>query len=228
MRLSVSEVASLLNAGEERVYDWIEDGNLPAQRISGEYRINRTELLEWATARDIALAPRAFVDSLSGSSIVSVADALLAGGVAYDLPSDDAAAAIRQIVAALPIADEGDREALLQFLLARESFGLAVTGDGIAIPQVRTPVVLPVRNASAGVSLLSLSFLSRPLMISAPERSRVVDSIFFLVSPTVTSHLAVLAKLTACINDEDFHTAVKRRRNAVDIVQAAAEAEGRL
>ena len=67
MRLSVSEVASLLNAGEERVYDWIEDGQLPAQRIRGEYRINRTDLLEWATAREMALAPRVFADSLSGS-----------------------------------------------------------------------------------------------------------------------------------------------------------------
>jgi nitrogen PTS system EIIA component len=227
VRLSVKEVASLLNASEQRVYDWIEDGNLPAQRMSGEYRINRTELLEWATALSIALAPRAFVDSLSGSRIPSVADALTAGGVVYEVPSNDAAAMIRQIVASVPLADEGDREVLLQFLLARESFGLAATSDGIAIPQVRTPVVLPVRS-SGDASLLSLSFLSRPLMISASETNRVVDSIFFLVSPTVTSHLAVLSKLTACINDGGFHGAVKRRRNAVDIVQAAAEAEARL
>ncbi len=226
MRLSVSEVASLLNAGEERVYDWIEDGQLPAQRIRGEYRINRTELLEWATAREVALAPRVFADSLGGSGITSVAAALLAGGVAYDIPSSDAGAAIRQIVASLPLADEGDREALQQFVLAREAFGLAVIGDGIAIPQVRTPVVLPLRSGSSG-SLLSLSFLTRPLLISS-EKNRVVDSIFFLISPTVTSHLAVLAKLTACVNDDGFHTAVKRRRNGVDIVQAAADAEAAL
>jgi PTS system nitrogen regulatory IIA component len=228
VRLSVSEAAVLLNAGEEHVYDWIEDGGLPAQRIRGEYRINRTELLEWATERAIPFASRAFADSVKESGIVSVAEALTAGGVVYDVPSADAVAVVRQIVACLPLADEGDREALLQFLLARESFGLAVTGDAIAIPQVRTPVVLPVRKAVAGAPLLSLFFLGRPLMLSASDKNRVVESIFFLVSPTVTSHLSVLARLAASLNDEAFRTAIKRRRSAVDIVQAAADAEGRL
>lgn len=228
MRLSVSETAALLDAGEERVAEWIEDGSLPAQRILGEYRINRTELLEWATERQIALAPRAFGDALTGSGIPTVSEALLAGGITTDDRSADPAAVMRGIVQALPLAEEADREALLQFLLPRDSFGLSLKDDGIAVPQVRTPVILPVRHAPSEGSILTLTFLSRPLMIPTSGANTVVDSIFFLVSPSVTNHLALLSKLTACLNDEKFHAAVKRRRTAVDLVSAAAEVEARL
>lgn len=221
MKLSVSEVAQLLAAGEERVVDWIEDGSLPARRIRGEYRINRTELLEWATERQIALAPAAFCDPLSGSSFGSLSDALLAGGATHDETSTDAEQAMRRIIAALPLASEADRDSLLGFVLARESFGLAVV-DGIAVPQVRTPVILPLRKGTPA-SLLTLTFLARPLELSASGAT--VDSIFFLVSPTVTTHLALLARLTASLKDERFRSGVKRRRTEVDLVDLAAEVE---
>ena len=60
MKLTVSEAASLLGSAEDRVYDWIEEAALPAQKIRGQFRINRTDLLEWATQHNITLAPRAF------------------------------------------------------------------------------------------------------------------------------------------------------------------------
>ena len=63
MKLTIPEAATLLGANEERVRDWIEDDGLPAQRIRGQYRINRTELLEWATEHDIALRPHVFARS---------------------------------------------------------------------------------------------------------------------------------------------------------------------
>ena len=105
MKLSVSETAQLLDAGEERVFEWIEDGSLPAQRIRGEYRINRSELLEWATERQIALAAGAFSDPLNGKALPTVADALLAGGVVHDDTSRDVGEAIRRIIGALPLAE---------------------------------------------------------------------------------------------------------------------------
>ena len=49
---------------------------------------------------------------------------------------------LRAVVARMPLADEGDRELLLDVLLAREAMGSTGVGDGIAIPHVRNPVVL--------------------------------------------------------------------------------------
>jgi excisionase family DNA binding protein len=41
MRLTVREVATLLNSPEETVYRWIESGEMPAHRIHDQYRVNR-------------------------------------------------------------------------------------------------------------------------------------------------------------------------------------------
>ena len=46
MKITIGEAAALLGANEAGVYHWIEEAELPAQRIRGQYRINRIDLLE--------------------------------------------------------------------------------------------------------------------------------------------------------------------------------------
>ena len=116
MKLTVKEAASLLGVPDERVYDWIEERSLPAQRIRGQYRINRTELLEWATERRVAVSPNAFRQDVGAPSL---AEALRAGGVHHDVPSATLESALRNIVGRLQIADTDDRDMLLDILLAR-------------------------------------------------------------------------------------------------------------
>ena len=60
MRLTVREVATLLNSPEETIYRWIESGEMPAYRIHDQYRINRSELLEWATSRRMNVSAELF------------------------------------------------------------------------------------------------------------------------------------------------------------------------
>jgi PTS system nitrogen regulatory IIA component len=61
-KLTVREAAALLNASEKSVYRWIKQGLLPAYRINDQYRINRAELLEWATARKLHVSPEIFAE----------------------------------------------------------------------------------------------------------------------------------------------------------------------
>jgi PTS system nitrogen regulatory IIA component len=219
MKLSVPEAASLLATSDDQVYDWIEDASLPARRIRGKYHINPTELLEWATEHDIVIAPRAFNRPGDAPGIPSVADALRAGGVHYDVPGSDTVAALRAIVSDLPLADESDRETLLQFILPRQGLGMSVAAEGIAIPSVRVPTVL-----SATESVLMLSFLAKPLTLNFPE-PRLIHTMFFLVCPTVHAHLAMVAKLAYCLRDDAFRGAILRRAPLDEILRAAAAAE---
>jgi len=216
VRLTVAEAASLLGREEERVYDWIEDDALPAQRLGGQYRINRTELLEWATERGLALAPRVFANR--GAGIETLAGALRAGGIHYDVAGDDAAAVVGNVIDALPLRDAGDRETLRHFILARPGFGLQLIAAGIAVPQVRTPAV--VGDAAA----VTLAFPATPFALS----QQIVGALFFVVSPTVHAHLMMLSQLTACLGDHLFVDAVVRRLSADEILAAAAAAEERL
>lgn len=220
MKLTVSEAAALLGTTGDRVLEWIEDRGLPAQHLRGDYRLNRTEILEWATGRGMALSPRAFGPLPDETPLPSVGQALRAGGIHYDVASPDAESALRNIVELLPLADSADRQMLRQILLARRALGMTPVGEGIAIPHVRTPIVL-----SPGGAVLALAFLTSPLDLGAFDH-RPVDTLFFLVSSTVAGHLAILSRLASCLKTETFRQAVKRRLPAEEILRACAQSEG--
>jgi len=216
VKLTISEAASLLGSPEKRVHDWIEEAELPAQKIRGQYRINRSDLLEWATQRNISVAPRAFSRE---ERTPSLAEALRAGGVHHHIGGADLATIIRNIVELLPLPDRADCDVLLHILLARHGLGVTPVGDGIAIPHVRTPIVLAPTGA-----VLALSFLTNPIDLQAPD-GRAVDTFFLLICPTIHVHLAMLAKLAYGLKDETFRAAVRRRVSAEEIVRIAAALE---
>lgn len=219
MKLTVHEVAAALGSDDDHVYDWIEGSDLPAQRISGQYWINRAELLEWATQRNIAIAPGAF-SRQDEPGVPSFAEALRAGGIFHRIEGGDVPAVMRAIVSLLPLDDEEDREMLLHFVLAKESLGLAAIGDGIAIPHVRMPIIL----APSG-SIAALAFLLEPLKLKSPD-GKPVDTLFFLVCPTVHAHLAMLAKLAYCLKTESFREILRQRATSEEILRLAASIEG--
>jgi len=216
VKLTVSEAASLLGSAEERVYSWIEEAELPAQKIRGQFRINRTDLLEWATEHNIGLAPRAFRQERGTPSL---ADALRAGGVHHRIEGSDLATILRNIVELLPLADSADREMLLDILLSRHMLGVTPVGEGIAIPHARAPIILAPTNA-----VLALSFLTTPLDLRAPD-AQPIDTFFLLICPTIHVHLAMLAKLAYGLKDQTFRAAVRRRASAEEIVRIAAALE---
>jgi PTS system nitrogen regulatory IIA component len=221
VKLTIQEVAKLLGSNEERVHDWIEEDGLPAQRVRGQFRINRAELLEWATKHDITLASRVFARSEEPESEPSFADALRAGGIHFDIPGGELESVLRKILDVLPLDDDVDRDTLLHVLIARDALGVVAIGNGIAIPHVRTPIVL-----SSSGSTAALAFLIDPLPIPAADE-QPVDTLFFLISPTVHAHLAMLAKLAFCLRAPAFRDALRRHAPAAEILRVAAEAEAR-
>jgi PTS system nitrogen regulatory IIA component len=51
MQLTLRDVSKLLNVSEATATRWIKQRGLPARLVGGRYRLNRSELLEWATAK---------------------------------------------------------------------------------------------------------------------------------------------------------------------------------
>jgi excisionase family DNA binding protein len=49
--LTVSEVAGLLKVAEKRVYTMAQQGELPAFKVRGEWRLRRTDLDAWIDAK---------------------------------------------------------------------------------------------------------------------------------------------------------------------------------
>jgi nitrogen PTS system EIIA component len=220
MRVTVREAAALLNAREEKVYAWIESGHLPAYRIDDQYRINRSELLEWATERNLPVAPALFHEGDEDERVPSAAESLERGGVFHDVGGTTREDVLRSILALLKLEDEGDRETLLQLLLARDVAAVVPVGDGIAIPHVRNPIALSTDEPS-----LTLCFLRQPVDFAAPD-GQPVFALFFLVSPTTRVHLQMLAKIAYLLRDPAFRAAIRGREPAARLIEIARNVEG--
>jgi PTS system nitrogen regulatory IIA component len=223
MQLTVRDVARLLRVSENAVYRWISDDHLPAEQVNGQYRFNRTELLEWATLRKLAISPDLFQEAGGHDPDKPRLDeALAAGGTFHDVGGEDRESVLQALVEHMPLPEEVDRDILLQVFLSRESLGSTALGEGLAVPHPRYPVVLPVP-----CSTITLCFLARPVAYSARD-DKPVHTLFAMVCPTARAHLHLLARLAFALRDPEFRAAVERRAPPGDILRQARRLEDAL
>jgi len=220
MQLTVRDVSRFLNTGEATVIRWIKQRGLPAQHVGGQYRFNRVELLEWATANRIQVAVEVFdnfaAEDEPGPSLV---EAMEAGGVFYGLKDTSKELALRSMVEVLPLPEGVDRELLLRLFLAREASASTAVGDGLALPHVRNPIVLHVERP-----MVTLCFLERPVDFGALD-GKPVRVLFSLICPTMRSHLQVLSRLSYALHDDGFKGVVMRQAPREAILREARRVE---
>ncbi|TNF22456.1 MAG: helix-turn-helix domain-containing protein [Deltaproteobacteria bacterium] len=221
MQLSVADVATLLSVSEKTVYRWIQQGRLPAYRLGQQFRFNKSELLEWATAQRVPLSPELFV-APEAEPVPSLTESLRAGGVLYRVGGEDKRAVLRAAVDALRLGDDVDRDVLLAVLLARESLGSTGIGDGIAIPHVRNPIVLHVTKPT-----VTLCFLEQPVDFDAID-GRPVHALFIVTTPTIQSHLHTLSRLAWVLRDPEVREALADPPVRARVYELFAAAEARL
>ncbi len=223
MQLTVKNVAELLNTSEKTIYRWINERKLPGYRLNGQYRFNRGEILEWATANRINASPHIFEEPESTAEIpYELSNALEHGGIFYRLTADNKTNALRNAVAMLRLPEQVDREFLLEVLLAREALASTAVGDGIAIPHVRNPIVLHVLEP-----MIALFFLETPVDFGALD-GRPVHALFMLISPSVKAHLHLLSRLAFTLSDPEFKTLIVRQGNRDEILGSCQRISDRL
>lgn len=221
MQLSVREAAALLEVSEKQIYAWIDDEAIPFYLVNEQIRCNRAELLEWATAQGLAVSVGLFEEH-EGDGLPTLADALERGGIHAHVGGDSREAVLRNVVALLDLPEDMDRDFLLEVLLARENAGSTGIGNGIAIPHVRSPIVLAGAPAA-----ITLCFLDNPVEFGAID-GKPVHTIFTLISATIHIHLQMLAKLARAMHDPGFAKSIQTRKPASDVLAEAGRVEGLL
>jgi len=221
MRLTIKDLSELLNVSEKTIRRWIKDGSIPAYKINGQYRFNRTEILEWSTSRRLN-APVEIFDEPESSSPTSLTEALTTGGVFYRISGTDKESALRSVIELLRLPDDADRDYLLQFFLAREAMASTGIGDGIAIPHVRNPIVLHVPNP-----MVTLCFLENPIDFLSLD-GQPVNCLFTIVAPTVRAHLFLLSRLSFVLRDEAFKRCIREQHAREEILQEVTGLEAAL
>jgi PTS system nitrogen regulatory IIA component len=214
MQLTVRNVAELLNISEKSVYRWIAEGNLPAYRVSGQYRFSRAEILEWAQAQRINVNPKTFQDlEENAAPLPDLVEAIQAGGIFYRLDGSDKESILRSLVEHLRLPEDVDRGFLLQVLLAREALGTTAVGEGIAIPHVRNPIVLQVSKP-----MVTVGFLDKPVEFGALD-GQLVYVLFSVVSPTVRAHLHLLAQIAHTLRVAEVKQVLQRQGGREEILE---------
>jgi PTS system nitrogen regulatory IIA component len=199
MHLTLRQAATHLDVPEATVRRWIANRGLPVHRVNERLHCNAIELWEWAVAQGIPVSGELLREAHREPGEVAPLAALLAeGGIHYDVGGDTKAEVLRELVARLPLPAEVDREFLFSVLAAREAMGSTGIGDGIAIPHVRSPILLHVRRP-----FVTLCMLRHAVDFDAIDR-QPVHALFTVVSAGVDSHLRILAQLAAALHDGEL------------------------
>lgn len=213
MLLTITEAARLLQVEEKTVRQWIRKEGLPACKVNDQFRLNRVDLLEWATDHGIKVSPEIFAAAEDEElSLPTLSEALAAGGIHYGIQGESRQEVLKNVVDRLRLPPQVDPEFLLQVLLAREALGTTAIGEGIAIPHVRNPILLHVAAPA-----ITLCFLEKPIDFKALD-GKPVHTLFTLTSPTAKSHLHLLAKLAYMLRDDRFKQVLEKRATAAEIL----------
>jgi PTS system nitrogen regulatory IIA component len=213
MQLTVRNVAKIFGVQEAVIYQWIKQASLPGYRVNNQYRFNRAELLEWATARKLAPSPELFPDAEDEAArIGTLSDALHAGGIFYEVPGTDKNSVLHSVVDRIPLPNEVDRVFLFNILLAREALASTGIGDGIAFPHVRNPIVLHTPRPT-----ITLCFLKNTIDFGAID-GKPVYCLFTIISPTVRVHLHLLSQLSYALRDPLFREAIRNKASEDELL----------
>lgn len=222
MQISVRQAASYMGVPEATVRRWIRQRGLPAHRVDERLHLNAIELWEWATENGITVS-RSLLDQARRQPDEVPALSLLVreGGVHVAVPGADKASVLREIVARLPVPDDVDREFLFTVLEAREAMGSTGIGDGIAIPHVRSPILLHIERP-----FVTLCLLEHAVDFDAVD-GLPVHALFTVVSPSIPAHLRILAQLGLALRDDGLRRALRARADAEAILAAIENVEDR-
>ncbi len=220
MNITVHEAAKILNVSTKSIYRWIKQGKLPAYHIQDQYRLNRAELTEWATANRVEISPSVLIEPESlTQELPSLSQALEVGGISYRVEGTHRDEVLRSVVHGIPLPEGVDREFLYEVLRTREELTSTGIGDGIAIPHARNPIVLHVDRP-----LVSLCFLENPVDFYAVD-GKPVHTLFVLVSPTVRAHLHILSRLSFALRDPQLRACLVRQGTRAEIYRELARSE---
>jgi mannitol/fructose-specific phosphotransferase system IIA component (Ntr-type) len=161
---------------------------------------------------------------MKNSTPLALHELLSPGRINLNLQSTDREAVLSELVSQIPeLAERPEaRQTLLRALREREQLHSTGIGDGVALPHAR--------NALVGL-------VDRPLIVFGRHAQGIpygaIDSVparmfFLLIAPTVTQHLAVLARLSRLLRDPRVRQNLMTAPSAEKVIGAVRDGEAQM
>jgi len=141
--------------------------------------------------------------------------------VILNLRSNDRETVLGELVAQIPeLADQPEaKQTLLRALHEREQLHSTGIGDGIALPHARNALVGLVDHPI-------IVFGRHPTGINYEAIDGIPARLFFLlIAPTVTQHLAILARLSRLLRDSELRQNLLTARTPEQVIKLIRDAE---
>lgn len=161
--------------------------------------------------------------SMKNTGHVTFDEMLSPARIKLNLESGDREAVLKELVNQIPeLAEQPEsKQKLLRALQEREQLHSTAIGDGVALPHSR--------NALVGL-------VDHPVMVFGRHAQGIpygaLDAVparlfFLLIAPTVTQHLAILARLGRVLRDPRLRQALLNASRPEEVRSLLAEAEAK-
>jgi mannitol/fructose-specific phosphotransferase system IIA component (Ntr-type) len=161
---------------------------------------------------------------MRSSGSITLNELLSPARIKLDLESNDRESVLRELVEQIPeLAQRPEaRQTLLRALQEREQLYSTGIGDGIALPHSRNALV-----GLVDTPLIVFGRHAKGISYGAPD-ALPAQFFFLVVAPTVTQHLAILARLIRLIRDPKLRQSLQTAENSDTIIDLVREAEARI
>lgn len=205
MKLSVKDVAELLNVSEKTIYRMIKDETIPCFRVGGQWRFDRREIASWVEDTREFHYRASKKTAPADEEFISLTELLKRGGIYYNVAGDTKEAAIMSCLDSIKTAiPQIDTRRLFDAIIERENLCSTAIGNGVAFPHPR-----PFREFTASLSSVALCRLAHQIPFGALDNENV-DTLFYIFPKSEKRFLRIQAKLSRLLKDDQVLSAVKK------------------
>jgi PTS system nitrogen regulatory IIA component len=218
--MTLQEVAAYLKVSEKTILRMIQAGELPALKVSNQWRFVRAVIDDWLTRRMYRTTSEKLSEVIQPRHPeLSLARLLTPARIMMDLEPGAKEDVLARLVA--PLVDEGtvtDPAAYMAALIGREEIVSTAIGDGVAIPHARDP-----EHAALGQSCMTLGICRAGMPFGALDENPT--HLFFLIGGISTEdHLRLVARTMLMLRQPGFIDALVGAGEKAAVVELIAKA----
>ena len=218
----------MLGSDVRHVERMAQRGEIPCQKVGGQFRFNRAEITEWLQQRVGAMSDEHLAQVDAGMTEQRqtpederiVSPLLRIEAVTTNLGSRTKDSTLRELAA---LAEKTglvlNVQELAEAVLHREELHSTAMENGIAIPHPRRP--LPYALAEP---ILAIARTTGGMAFGAPD-GRLTDLFFLTASQDDRHHLHILARLCRMLYDEDFVAALRGAETPQEMIDLMKKRE---
>jgi PTS system nitrogen regulatory IIA component len=217
----------MLGADVRRVERMAQRGEIPCQKIGGQYRFNRAQITEWlqeqmggmshAHLAEVDAGMTAHRETTEDEAIIT--PLLVPEAVTTSLGSRTKSSTLRELVSlATATGRVHDERELLEAVMHREELCSTAMEGGIAIPHPRRPLPHTIAEPILVVAR------TQGIAFGAPD-GKLTQLFFLTASQDDRHHLHILARLCRMLHDEKFVTRLEEAETPAEIMDLMTNRE---